>query len=80
MVEEEANIAASRSVQITTASFLINMPRAELESLLNNNEYIDDFEIEDLDKKDTRKEVFIVFKNPIALKYFSEVVHREIFK
>ena len=79
MAEEEANIAMSKSIQVTTASFLVNMSKVDLENLLNGNEYVDDFEIEELDKEDRRKEVFVVFKNPIDLKYFSNVVLQEIF-
>ncbi len=77
--DEEANIAASRSVQITSISFLINMQREELERKLRDNEYVDEFEIEDLDDKDVRKDVFIIFKNPVDSKYVNDIL-KEILK
>ncbi len=75
--DEEANITASRSIQITSISFLINMQREELEEKLRGNEYIDEFEVEDLDDKDIRKDVFIIFKNPVDSKYVNDIL-REI--
>ncbi len=74
MTDEEANMAMSKSITITTLSFLINIPRAELEEKLKNNEYIDEFEIEELDDKDIRKDVFIIFKNPVDIRYLPNVI------
>ncbi|NPA38559.1 MAG: hypothetical protein GXN99_02065 [Candidatus Nanohaloarchaeota archaeon] len=77
---EDANIAESKAVLVTTISVLINKPKKELEEMLKNSEYVDDFEIEDLDKEDLRKEVFIVLKNPIDLRFVSKVLSEELFK
>ncbi len=74
MAEEDANIAASKGILVTTVSFLINSSRSELENLLKNNEYVDDYEIEDLDDKDIRKDVFVIFKNPIDIRYLSNIL------
>ena len=77
---EDANIAQSKAVLMTTISVLINKSRKELEEMLSNNEYVDDFEIEELDKEDIRKEVFIVLKNPIDLRFACEILGKEVFK
>lgn len=77
---EDVNIAQSKAILMTTFSVLINKSRKELEDVLTNNEYVDDFEIEDLDKEDIRKEVFVVLKNPIDLRFVCEVLRKEIFR
>ncbi len=77
---EDANIAQSKAVLMTTFSVLVNKSRKELEDLLSNNDYVDDFEIEDLDKEDLRKEVFVVLKNPIDIRFACEILGKEIFK
>lgn len=56
-------------MEITTVGFLANAKRSELEKILKSSDMIDDFDIEELDKIDGRKDVMLVFKTPIDAKY-----------
>lgn len=61
-------------MEITSMTFLIDEKRAALEKKLKASEKIDDFEIEELDKNDSRKEVTVAFKEPINARFISDVL------
>ncbi len=61
-------------MDVTTISLLVDKKRDELENALKNSDYVDEFEIEDLDKQDVRKDVFIAFSSPVSLKYVNDLL------
>lgn len=61
-------------MDVTTISLLVDKKRADLEKVLKDSDYIDEFEIEDLDKKDIRKDIFIAFSSPVSLKYVNDLL------
>ena len=61
-------------MDITSVMFLINAKKAKLEEKFKNDERIDEFEIEDLDKNDQRKDVMIILNTPINHKYLTEML------
>ena len=62
-------------MDITSVMFLINAKKAALEDKLKNDERIEEFEIEDLDKNDQRKDVMVILKTPINHKYLTEMLN-----
>jgi len=60
-------------MEITAIGLLLDERREVLEKALKND-LIDSFEIEELDEKDSRKDVFICFSNPVESKYIHEVI------
>ncbi len=64
-------------MEITAVGLIVDEKRAVLEKILKN-ESVDSFDIEDLDKKDARKDVFVCFANPVESKYIPQVL-TEIF-
>lgn len=60
-------------MEITTVVLIVDEKRAVLEKALKNP-LVDDHEIEDLDKKDGRKEVVVCFANPVESKYVNGVL------
>ena len=61
-------------MDITSVMFLINAKKAKLEEKFKNDERIDEFEIEDLDKNDQRKDVMIILNTPINQKYLTQML------
>ena len=61
-------------MDITSVMFLINAKKAKLEEKFKNDERIDEFEIEDLDKNDQRKDVMIILNTPINHKYLTQML------
>ena len=61
-------------MDITSVMFLINAKKAKLEEKFKKDERIDEFEIEDLDKNDQRKDVMIILNTPINHKYLTEML------
>lgn len=62
-------------MDVTTVGFLIDEKRAALESKIKKSGVVDDFDIEDLDKADNRKDVMITFKEPVDSKFLQETLH-----
>ncbi|NOR84704.1 hypothetical protein GQ473_01160 [archaeon] len=61
-------------MDITSIMFLINAKKTVLEEKLKNDERIEEFEMEELDKNDQRKDVMIILKTPINHKYLTEML------
>ena len=55
-------------MDVTSISILIDEKRTVLEKKLKHGD-IDDFDIEDLDKVDGRKDVMIIFKDAVDARY-----------
>lgn len=60
-------------MEITAVGLIIDEKRATLEKTLKSD-LVDSFDIEDLDKKDARKDVFVCFANPVDSKYLPQVL------
>lgn len=58
-------------MDITSVGILVDEKRSVLEAKLKNDD-IDDFDIQDLDKADQRKDVMIIFKNQIDVRYLPD--------
>jgi len=63
-------------MEVTTIGFLIDEKRAVLEKKLKASSLIDDFDIEDLDKSDVRKDVFVTFKEPINARFLNDTLKK----
>ncbi len=61
-------------MDVTSVGIMVDEKRSVLESKLKNDD-IDDFDIEDLDKTDNRKDVMIIFKNQIDVRYLPDKLH-----
>ena len=61
-------------MDVTSVGIMVDEKRSVLESKLKNDE-IDDFDIEDLDKTDNRKDIMIIFKNQIDVRYLADKLH-----
>ncbi len=61
-------------MDVTSVGIMVDEKRSVLESKLKNDD-IDDFDIEDLDKTDNRKDVMIIFKNQIDVRYLADKLH-----
>lgn len=61
-------------MDITSVGILVDEKRSVLETKLKNDD-IDEFDIEDLDKVDQRKDVMIIFKNQIDVRYLPDKLH-----
>lgn len=61
-------------MDITSVGILVDEKRSVLETKLKNDD-IDEFDIEDLDKVDQRKDVMIIFKNQIDVRYLPDRLH-----
>lgn len=61
-------------MDITSVGILVDEKRSVLETKLKNDD-IDDFDIQDLDKADQRKDVMIIFKNQIDVRYLPDRLH-----
>ncbi len=61
-------------MDITRVGILVDEKRSVLETKLKNDD-IDEFDIEDLDKVDQRKDVMIIFKNQIDVRYLPDRLH-----
>ncbi|MEA3343987.1 MAG: hypothetical protein U9Q92_07550 [archaeon] len=61
-------------MDITSVGILVDEKRSVLEAKLKNDD-IDDFDIQDLDKADQRKDVMITFKNQIDVRYLPGKLH-----
>jgi len=61
-------------MDITSVGILVDEKRSVLEAKLKNDD-IDDFDIQDLDKIDQRKDVMIIFKNQIDVRYLPSKLH-----
>lgn len=61
-------------MDVTSVGILVDEKRSVLESRLKNDD-IDDFDIQDLDKADQRKDVMIIFKNQIDVRYLPDRLH-----
>lgn len=53
---------------------LIDEKRAILEKKLKTSGLIEDFEIEDLDKADRRKNIMLAFKNPVDAHFLNQLL------
>lgn len=60
-------------MEITAIGLIVDEKRAALEKSLKN-ELVESFEIDDLDKKDSRKDVFVCFANPVESKYLNQTL------
>ena len=59
---------------VTTVEFVVDIAKKELEDKLKAADNVDEFDIEDLDKNDRRKNILIRFSNPVDMKYlWSEI-------
>ncbi|MCK5299860.1 MAG: hypothetical protein KAJ54_01810 [Candidatus Aenigmarchaeota archaeon] len=59
---------------VTTVEFVVDIAKKELEDKLKAADNVDEFDIEDLDKNDRRKNILIRFNNPVDMKYlWSEI-------
>ena len=56
-------------MEITTVGFLATIKRVDVEKTLKSSALVDDYDIEDLDKVDGKKDIMIVFKTPIDSKF-----------
>ena len=61
-------------MKVSMVEVIIDAKRKDIENSLKNNEYVDDFEIEDLDNKDIRKSVVIVFREVVDSKFLDNVL------
>lgn len=61
-------------MEITSVGILVDEKRAVLEKKLKHDD-IDDFDLEDLDKVDARKDIMIIFKNAIEVRYLPDKLH-----
>ena len=61
-------------MEVTAISIIVDKKRDELEKNLRESEQIEEFEIEDLDKNDVRKDAFIAFSSPVNLKYVNNIL------
>lgn len=61
-------------MEVTSIMFLINAKKDELVKALKNDERIEEYDMEELDKKDNRKDVMIILKTPINHKYIGEML------
>jgi len=61
-------------MKVSMIEVIIDAKRKDIENSLKNNEYVDDFEIEDLDNKDIRKSVVIVFREVVDSKFLDNVL------
>lgn len=63
-------------MEITSVSFLIDQKRAVLEKKLSSSALVDDYDIEDLDKTDSRKDVVVTFKEPVSVRFIQETLKK----
>lgn len=61
-------------MEVTSVSFLIDEKKAELEKKIKASGLIDDYEIEELDKVDGRKDVTISFKEPVNARFLRDIL------
>ncbi len=54
--------------------FLSNVKRADLEKKLGSCDFVDDVDIENLDKVDGMKDVTVVFKEPIDARFIGKTM------
>ena len=62
-------------MEITTLSLIIDEKRSNLENMIKKSDMIDEFDIEDLDDKDGRKDVMISFKEAVDSKFLQDALH-----
>ncbi len=65
-------------MDVTAVGVIVDEKRAVLEKALKNS-LVDSYEIDDLDKTDSRKDVFVCLANPVDSKYVTGVLS-EIFE
>ncbi|MCK5140155.1 MAG: hypothetical protein KAQ85_09970 [Thermodesulfovibrionia bacterium] len=65
-------------MDVTAVGVIVDEKRAVLEKALKNS-LVDSYEIDDLDKTDSRKDVFVCLANPVDSKYVAGVLS-EIFE
>ena len=59
---------------VTTVEFVVDIAKKELEDKLKAADNVDEFDIEELDKNDRRKNILVRFNNPVDMKYlWSEI-------
>ena len=61
-------------MEVTAIGFLASIKRSELERVLKASDIVDDFDIEDLDKVDGKKDIMLMLKEPIDAKYIGETL------
>ncbi len=63
-------------MRVSMVELIIDAKRKDIEDALNSSEFVDDFEIEDLDDKDIRKCVVVFFKELVDSKFLDEVLKK----
>lgn len=63
-------------MEITSISFLVDEKRDVLKKKIEGSKLVDDFDIEDLDKVDGRKDVVITFKEPVNARFLPEILKK----
>jgi len=65
-------------MRISMVELIVDAKKKDVENALSNSDFVDDYEIEELDDKDIRKSVVLVFKELVDSKFLDDVL-REIF-
>lgn len=61
-------------MQVTMVGFLVNARKKDLETAITKSGIVDDFDMEELDKKDGLKDVTVILKNPIDAKFVGQTL------
>ncbi len=61
-------------MKISMVEVIIDAKKRDIENTLKNSEYVDDYEIEELDNKDIRKSVVIIFRDVVDSKFLDNVL------
>ena len=61
-------------MNVTSLELTADVKKSVLESAIKKMDIIEEYDIEELDKGDGRKDIIIAFKNPVHIKYVSEAL------
>lgn len=61
-------------MNVTSLEFTADIKKSVLEEAIKKMNIIDEYDIDELDKKDGRKDIILAFKNPIHIKYLASAL------
>ncbi len=61
-------------MRVSMIEIILDARKEDVENALKNSEYVEDYEIDELDNEDIRKSVLIVFRELVDSKYIHDVL------
>ncbi len=61
-------------MRVSMIEIILDARKEDVENALKNSEYVEDYEIDELDNEDIRKSVLIVFRELVDSRYIHDVL------